>query len=110
MSIDYYDRNGDRLPEFWLTEPNLRETSKTDHRVAVTRIGLVLVSTVWLGLDHNHGYGPPMLFETMLFCDDSDDPRNHCLTRYSSEEAALRGHLAAVDALREGRELDWWAS
>lgn len=31
-------------------------------------------------------------------------------TRYSSEEAALRGHLAAVDALREGRELDWWAS
>jgi hypothetical protein len=25
------------------------------------------LSTVWLGLDHNHGLGPPLIFETMRF-------------------------------------------
>lgn len=25
------------------------------------------LSTVWLGLDHNYGSGPPLIFETMLF-------------------------------------------
>src|SRR5215475_1779613 len=25
------------------------------------------LSTVWLGLDHSHGFGPPTIFETMYF-------------------------------------------
>jgi len=28
------------------------------------------LSTVWLGLDHNHGCGPPLIFETMRFHGD----------------------------------------
>jgi hypothetical protein len=28
------------------------------------------LSTVWLGLDHAHGLGPPMIFETMRFAGD----------------------------------------
>src|SRR5262249_37446221 len=28
------------------------------------------LSTVWLGLDHAHGLGPPLIFETMRFARD----------------------------------------
>src|SRR5262249_41846496 len=28
------------------------------------------LSTVWLGLDHGHGLGPPLIFETMRFQGD----------------------------------------
>ena len=52
-----------------------------------------LVSTVWLGLDHNHGFGgEKAIFETMLFSRwDSLD----CF-RYSSLELAETGHEAVV--------------
>lgn len=37
-------------------------------------VGTVLISTVFLGLDHNFtGQGPPLLFETMVFRKDGDD-------------------------------------
>ena len=38
-----------------------------DRRVAETMIENVWVSTVFLGLDHNHFGGEPLLFETMVF-------------------------------------------
>ena len=39
-----------------------------DRRVALTNLfGLCTVSTVFLGLDHSWGFGPPLLFETMAF-------------------------------------------
>lgn len=31
------------------------------------------VSTVWLGLDHGYGGGPPIIFETMVFGNVSMD-------------------------------------
>ncbi|MCF8605126.1 hypothetical protein L5I01_17365 [Gordonia sp. HY442] len=84
-----------------------------DRRVGDTDVGEVRVSTVWMGIDHNMtGVGPPLIFETMLFVNDDEDEgdyRHNALVRYATEEEALRGHLAAVDALRDGRELDWWA-
>lgn len=42
-----------------------------DRIVAKTQIDEVLVSTVFLGLDHNFGPGEPLLFETMIFTEDS---------------------------------------
>jgi len=36
-------------------------------RVGDDRVGKTRVSTVFLGLDHAHGFGPAMLFETMCF-------------------------------------------
>jgi hypothetical protein len=49
-----------------------------------------LVSTVFLGIDHNWFHtGPPPLWETMIF--DADDGREH-MERYSSLEDAKRGH------------------
>jgi hypothetical protein len=38
-----------------------------DRRVFETFVGAYRVSTVFLGLDHSFGHGPPVLFETMIF-------------------------------------------
>jgi hypothetical protein len=63
------------------------------HRVKWTEQGDVVISTVFLGLDHRFmGRGPPLLFETMYFvADESID----CV-RYSSWDDAVAGHDAMV--------------
>lgn len=38
-----------------------------NRHVAVTIIGPYRISTVFLGIDHQFGGGPPLLFETMVF-------------------------------------------
>jgi hypothetical protein len=38
------------------------------------------LSTVWLGLDHNWGGGPPLIFETMLFAPDANNVRRRTIT------------------------------
>jgi len=53
------------------------------------------VSTVWLGLNHQFGEGPPLIFETMVFSargagDELD------FYRYSTEAEAVAGHEAMV--------------
>jgi hypothetical protein len=71
-----------------------------DRRVAYDEIGGVLVSTVFLGIDHRfNGSGPPILFETMVFLDaegtDDIDQRRYC-----TWEQAEDGHQAIVAELR----------
>ena len=56
----------------------------------------VRVSTVFLGLDHQWGEGPPLLFETLVF---HDGDGQEC-TRYATWHAAEQGHAAMVDAMR----------
>jgi hypothetical protein len=52
----------------------------------------VLVSTVFLGLDHNFGAsGPPVLWETMIL----GGPHDGYQRRYASRAAALEGHQVA---------------
>ena len=46
------------------------------------------ISTVFLGLNHQYGEGPPLLFETLVFGGKLDGKMN----RYSSKEEALIGH------------------
>jgi len=51
----------------------------------------VMVSTVFLGLDHNFsGDGPPVLWETLVFGGVLDGAQR----RYTSRAAALAGHQA----------------
>lgn len=45
------------------------EVERTARTVGKTNIGPFLVSTVFLGLDHNFGEGPPVLWESMIFTD-----------------------------------------
>ena len=56
------------------------------------------VSTVFLGLDHGWGEGPPILWETMLF---SDEIGEEWQERYTSREDALRGHEEMVVRAKE---------
>lgn len=48
----------------------------------------VRVSTVFLGLDHQWGNGPPILWETLVFGGVLDGEQ----VRYTSRADALRGH------------------
>lgn len=48
----------------------------------------VLVSTIWLAMDHSFGYGEPIHWETMVFGGEMDGYQE----RYTSEEEALAGH------------------
>jgi len=52
------------------------------------------VSTVWLGIDHGWGRGPPVIFETMIF--ESGGWYHSDCVRYSTEEEAIAGHDSMV--------------
>jgi hypothetical protein len=58
----------------------------------------IMISTVFLGLDHNYaGVGPPVLWETLVFGGALDGE----MDRYTSREAAFRGHQAMCARVRE---------
>lgn len=62
--------------------------------------GSALVSTVFLPIDHNFGYGgKPVLFETMVFW-TGHEIDNEC-ERYHAWDEAEKGHLAMVERVRE---------
>jgi hypothetical protein len=62
-------------------------------RVALTEGYKKRVSTVFLGLDHSFGFGPPLLFETMLF-GKGQWVDEYC-ERYSTWQEAEDGHRRA---------------
>ena len=68
----------------------------SDRRVASTEVGGVHISTVFLGLDHSFGHGPPLLFETMVFRDGDGEEQE----RYSTWEEAEAGHERMVERVR----------
>lgn len=60
--------------------------------------GGILVSTVFLAMDHNFaGKGDPILWETMIFGGGPEDYQE----RYSTREEALAGHARALALARE---------
>jgi hypothetical protein len=58
------------------------------------------VSTVFLGLDHQWGDGPPVLWETMIFGGKDDQFQE----RYTSRADALAGHERAVQLVKDSEE------
>jgi hypothetical protein len=91
----FYDKDGSPL--------ELLEWAKKFEDKAYCRVALDIlpdgtrISTVWLGLNHNFGEGPPLIFETMVF----DIPVNYALRereqeRYSTLEEAQAGHAAIL--------------
>jgi len=59
----------------------------------------VLVSTVFLGLDHAFDGGTPVLWETMIL----GGPEDGYQRRYTSRQAAIDGHAAACRIARRGK-------
>jgi hypothetical protein len=92
----YYNRHGEPIELMvWAHLVDDREYATIEQ----TQVGPYWVSTVWLGIDHNFlGKGPPVIFETMVFAVNRDDPTLETLgpdmdcRRYCTEEAAKAGH------------------
>lgn len=59
------------------------------------------VSTVFLGLDHNLGFGRPKLFETMVFGSREGPLDEEGCWRYETWEEAEVGHQRVVEELME---------
>jgi len=68
-----------------------------DRAVRKTDVNGVMVSTVFLGLDHNfYLHGSPILWETVVF----GGPLDQAQERYSSYEDAVEGHEIMVTLVR----------
>lgn len=94
----------------------MENTDETGERtVGRDKIGDLTISTVFLGIDHQYGDGPPVLFETLVFwnyakpvtrvimdrvstfdCEALDET----LQRYTTWEKAEAGHKEAVRQAR----------
>jgi hypothetical protein len=68
-----------------------------NRRVDVTDLGACVVSTVFLGIDHQYrDGGPPLLFETLV----SGGPADGDMERTSTWETAKDAHTRMVLAVR----------
>lgn len=87
---------------------NIREWAEsfesTDRQVARDEVGGLIVSTIFLGLDHNFSSGDAILFETMVFADDTYEGFSGYQERYSTWDEAEKGHAVAVQWAREQME------
>ena len=90
-----YDRHGQPLAD-------ITAWSKLHNDIQYIRVAETTlpdgkwVSTMWLGLDYGLDKGRPLIFETMVFPQESGtlDKLDH--VRYSSEAEAIAGHEAMV--------------
>ena len=77
----------------------------SDRTIRRTEVCGLLVSTVFLGMDHNFvDDGPPHLFETMIFpiVDGELSWSEVYGERYSTRAEAIAGHTRAVDWVLAG--------
>ena len=76
--------------EIWAATGGVKHVDDTD-------IGDARISTVFLGIDHSHGHGPPLLFETMIFGGVHDQYQVRC----STWEQAEAQHATACAMVRK---------
>jgi hypothetical protein len=76
--------------------------TRNERQVARDQIGTVLISTVFLGVDHGWGNGrsAPVLWETRVF----GGPLDQTQERYTSRADALAGHARWVNAVEETQD------
>lgn len=93
---DHYILDGHKaVPVDLITWAKWFEATKNRH-VARETIGDADISTVFLGLDHSFGDGPPLLFETMVFGGSLDQEQDRCTTW----EQAAAMHAAMCERVR----------
>lgn len=102
MSLDRYilDANGQPV-----LEPDWEKWAKSKScgsSIKVTTLAGVRISTIFLGLDHNHCGGEPILWETMVF----GGKLNQWQGRNHTREQALATHYKTVLAVFYS--LSWW--
>ena|SRR3990167_8333374 len=69
---------------------------ETDRHVAQDSVGDVRISTVFLGINHRFGEGPPLIFESMIFGGQHDQEQR----RYSTWGEAEKGHAELLALVR----------
>lgn len=69
-----------------------------DRVLARSDVAGTVVSTVFLGLDHQYAHGPPILWETLIVA----GKHRGYMQRYTTEYAALNGHSHIVRRLKSG--------
>lgn len=78
-----------------------RYFESSDRIVAKSSIADAEISTVFLGIDHRWGDGPPLLFETMIFGGEHNNYQERCSTWKQAEEmhenacSLVRGKLSS---------------
>ena len=98
MGREHYILDGhEAKPVDLMTWAKWFEKARQDRVVARTNVVPGSdVSTVFLGLDHQWGDGPPLIFETMVF----GGPLDQETERYSTWEEAEAGHAQMVERVR----------
>lgn len=96
-----YNRNGDPISQ---DEWSSLVCDKEYKIVRKELINEIMVSTVWLGLDHSFFDILPLIFETMVFCKDIENPYHNYQERYSTIEEAIIGHEQVVNLVNEQKE------
>lgn len=96
---DKFDKQGNPISlEEWA---QLLEDREGYPRILKTECSRYVFSTVWLGLDHSFGDGPPLIFESMAFKKD-DTKRNGVdasgiyQARYTTLTEAKFGHYLMI--------------
>lgn len=98
MGGGWYILEGDNIRPVSVDEWSRWSLERRDEkRIALNQVGDVEVSTVFLGLDHGWGDGPPVVFETMTF--GGGEATNEWQWRYTTRAAAQAGHDKVVLAL-----------
>ena len=93
---EFYDRAGQPIDaQEWA-----RLFEDDSQEVGNTIVGAYRVSTVWIGIDHSWGAGPPLIFETMVFGPESSGGFDLDCRRYSTEDEARAGHDEMVTLVR----------
>jgi hypothetical protein len=94
----YYKRDGTPVSSY-------QEAFSDETHVAQEVVSGYYVSTVHLGMNHQWGDGPPLIFETMVFKAEGDGVASYTdlyCDRYSTEAEAKAGHAAVVERLKAG--------
>ena len=74
----------------------LKVTAENRFLMKEKKLGFIEVSTVFLGIDHNHFGGTPLLFETMIFGGEHE----YEMTRCSTWEVAEAMHNEMIGRLK----------
>jgi hypothetical protein len=83
----------------WSEQFEQMSLSKQRH-IAEDLIDGKIVSTVWLGLNHNYFGGVPLIFETMIF-ESEDSGSDIFCDRYSTWDEAVEGHKKAMQWVKD---------
>lgn len=88
----------------WVKITTIAQKENHDHlRVAESRVGVlgeIWISTVFMGVNHRFGEGPPLLFETLVFSESHKQIDGMCMRTSTWAEAEI-AHQDMVERVQD---------